>query len=82
MFNYVKYNPNKTYDIGDICIIDNNIYVYMDYGFEIIGNYNFINNKNNYNPHIYKNNYKPYICTQCGAPLTNNICEYCGTKYQ
>lgn len=21
------------------------------------------------------------ICKQCGAPLNDNICEYCGTRY-
>jgi hypothetical protein len=23
----------------------------------------------------------PQICTQCGAPLNGNRCDYCGTKY-
>lgn len=24
---------------------------------------------------------KPYICSQCGAPLHGEICEYCGTSF-
>jgi hypothetical protein len=25
---------------------------------------------------------QPQICTQCGAPLNGNRCDYCGTKYR
>lgn len=24
---------------------------------------------------------RPRLCTQCGAPMHGEICEYCGTEY-
>lgn len=27
------------------------------------------------------NKHKPHTCKQCGAPLHNGKCDYCGTEY-
>lgn len=69
-----KINPNKTYTLGDICIDENNnTYVYSNIGWETL----YENDLN------IKTSIKilPKICSRCGAPLKNHICEYCGTRY-
>ena len=56
---------------GDICTYRGTQYVWTGNQWE-----SFSYTPNN-SKHI-----KAMICTQCGAPIHNNICEYCGTEYK
>jgi ribosomal protein L40E len=37
--------------------------------------------EDNHSSFLLKQTFKPQICTQCGAPLNGNRCDYCGTKF-
>ena len=72
--NSCKYIGNITYltakgHPGDICSYDGNQYVYTDKTWEPVGIRS-------------TNKTEAMICSQCGAPLFGNICEYCGTRYR
>ena len=59
--------------LGDICTYNGQQYVYNSTEWEPFGTDTII-----------YSDYKTYpkICSQCGAPLFSNTCEYCGTRYR
>lgn len=69
-----NYDITKTYLLGDMCVGENNkVYIYT-------ANSEWTEVADTEDDE--KSSYiLPKICSRCGAPLKNHICEYCGTKY-
>lgn len=59
--------------IGDICTYIGEQYLWIENEWQLIGT------TQNCCTSIKT---KPKMCTQCGASLHGNICEYCGTEYR
>lgn len=68
-----NYNPKENYHAGDICMIDGETNVFTGNAWEVLGG---------------SPSYTPYTpkkivygtCKHCGAPLKDEVCEYCGVR--
>ena len=66
-----EYDPANDYDYGDICLRDNEIWINNG-----VRDWTFITEVDQSN---YITNYVTN-CPNCGAPMTNHKCAYCGTE--
>ena len=62
-----EYSATTDYNYGDVCLRENEIWVYNSKEWFCLGEEN---------PQL------KYItnCPNCGAPMTNHKCAYCGTE--
>ena len=75
-----EYDSTLEYDIGDMCTINGEVYVYTTKTTTEPSLINIATTLPFYTYTIEKE-FEPRICKQCGAPLYGNVCEYCGTRY-
>ena len=69
--------PKKA-NIGDLCKMSGAYYFYSDNKWIDVGD---ATTQPYYPTTITVEKMKPRLCTQCGAPLHNNKCEFCDTEY-
>lgn len=71
--NFVgKYDSSKYYEYGDVCIRNGGLYIYSGFNWHSLGLEEEA---------IHERTLK-YItnCPNCGAPMQNHRCAYCGTE--
>lgn len=72
MYRGVCQELPKIGSIGDICLCEDNEYVWVNSEWLPLGE---IDKPLEDKPIVAK------ICSRCGAPLKGHKCEYCGTEY-
>ena len=67
-----KYNPNILYDCGAVTLKDGKQQIFNGSTWEYLG----------ISSSLEINEVKKYMtnCPNCGAPMTNHKCAYCGTE--